>query len=129
VWKFFTRRIEVVSPITILLPHHSGDAELKAMLVQIAASLSNFKETAMATLQDLVDATSAQSGEIASMKTFIAGLEQAIKDALSGVTLPPDAQAKVDGVFANVTANTQQIKDAIDNDPDTPPPVVDEPPV
>jgi hypothetical protein len=75
----------------------------------------------MATLDDLVQKVSDQSGTIDSMSTFIAGLEQQIKDALAGVTLPPAAQAKVDAVFDALGNNTQKIADAIDNDPNTPP--------
>lgn len=74
----------------------------------------------MATLDDLVQKVSDQSGTIDSMSTFISGLEQQIKDALAGVTLPPAAQAKVDAVFDQLGNNTQKIADAIDNDPNTP---------
>lgn len=71
-------------------------------------------------MQDVIDAVAAQRGDINSMKVFVAGLEQAVRDALSGVTLPPSVEAALDTVFTDVKSNSQEIKDAIDNDPATP---------
>lgn len=77
------------------------------------------QETIMPTLDDLVTKVAEQTGEVASMRVFVAGLEQQIKDALAGVVLSPEAQAKLDGVFVALDANTEQIKAAIDSNPDT----------
>lgn len=71
-------------------------------------------------VQELVDAVAAQTGTIESMKAFIAGLEQQIKDALSGVTLPAEVEAALGDVFNAIKSNTQAVADAIDNDPNTP---------
>lgn len=110
-------------PIRIDHYHHfpadpGVDSKL-ADILRVLHQLSTGVQIMNQSVQNLVDSVAAQKGEIASMKVFIAGLEQAIKDALSGVTLPPDVQTAVDGVFADVTSNTQAIKDAIDNDPTT----------
>lgn len=75
-----------------------------------------------ATLQDLVDKVSDQTGKIASMTTFVAGLEQAVKDALAGEHLSPESQTKLNQLFSQITDNTQAIADAIDSDPNTPAP-------
>jgi len=100
------------------------DPEFLALLqigVKALGSILKGNKQIMATLDELITKVDEQTGQVASMKTFIAGLEQAIKDALSGVTLPPAVQAKVDKVFGDVGKNTQEIVDAIDNNPDTPP--------
>ena len=74
-----------------------------------------------ATLNDLVGKVQEQTGTVNSMKAFIAGLEQQIKDALSGERLSPEAQTKVNQIFSQLTQNTQEVADAIDSDPNTPP--------
>jgi len=74
------------------------------------------------TIDDLVTAVAAQTGEVASLTAFIAGLEQQLRDALANVTLSPETQAKVDAVFAGVTANSQAISDAIASNPGAPTP-------
>lgn len=63
----------------------------------------------MATLDEVLAEVAKETTDIGSLTTFIQGLEQQIKDALSGVTLPPDVQTKVDQVFANVTNNDAAI--------------------
>ena len=96
-----------------------------AQLSRIESSLQSLLgkvNTMSQAVDDLVQAVADQKGDINSMKVFIAGLEQQIKDVLSGVTLPPAVEAKLQAVFADVKSNSQEIKDAIDNDPATPAP-------
>jgi len=100
------------------------DPELMALLRSGTKTLGQIlkgNKQIMATLDELIGKVDEQTGQVASMKTFIAGLEQAVKDALSGVNLPPAVQAKVDKVFGDVSKNTDEIVAAIDNNPDTPP--------
>lgn len=73
----------------------------------------------MNTLDEVLAAVTAQSGQIDSMKTFIAGLEAAVAAALAGTHLSAEDQAKLDAVFAGVNANTENVMKAIDNDPNT----------
>ncbi len=74
----------------------------------------------MATLDELVTKMKAVSGNVESMRVFVKGLEKQLADALSGVTLSPAAQAKVDAVFAEASAQSEAIVAATDNDPNTP---------
>ncbi len=76
----------------------------------------------MASLQDDLDAITAQSGRLDSLNTFVSGLEQQIKDALSGANLSPENQAKVDAIFDAVHANDAKIDTALNSN--VPPPVV-----
>lgn len=102
---------------------YGNPTEILGALSDIADSIHALTQqgvTTMATLDDLVQKVSEQSGTIASLQTFVSGLEQQIADALAGVTLPPAVQDKVDQVFAQLGSNTQAIADAIDNDPNTP---------
>ena len=63
------------------------------------------QEKIMSSLDDVLAATTKETTDIASLSTFVAGLQQQIADALAGVTLPPAVQAKVDAVFAAVNTN------------------------
>lgn len=60
-------------------------------------------------LQDLNDEKT-QVGGLVSLTTSI---KQKLDDALSGVTLPPAAQAKVNAIFDQIEANKQAIMDGI----------------
>lgn len=86
-------------------------------LIQI---LTN-QEKIMATLDEVIADVADESTKLDSLATFIAGLKQQIADALSGVTLPPAVQAKVDAVFAAVETNKAKVVAAMDaNVPPTP---------
>jgi uncharacterized coiled-coil protein SlyX len=63
------------------------------------------QEKIMATLDEVLTEVAKETTDISSLTTFIQGIQQQLADALSGVTLPPDVQAKVDAVFTNVTSN------------------------
>jgi hypothetical protein len=73
----------------------------------------------MTTLDGLVAAVAEQTGKVDSMKVFILGLEDQIAKILAGTVIPPAVQAKLDEVFAGVSANTQSIVNAIDSNPET----------
>ena len=64
----------------------------------------------MATLDDIVAAVAAEKTEIESLKTFIAGLRAEI---VAVPALTADQQAKIDAIFADVTADTAAIAAAI----------------
>lgn len=98
---------------------HDGNHER-----QITDLLNEIKEQGeqiMATLDETVAKIEEVSGKVESMRTFILALEQQISDVLSGVTLPPPVQAKLDKIFSDASGQSQAISDAIDNDPATPP--------
>lgn len=79
-------------------------------------------ETIMATLdQVLVDVT-AEDTRLDSITTLIGGLQQQLADALSGTTLPPATQAKVDAIFAAAESNSAKIDKALNTG--VPPPVI-----
>ena len=69
--------------------------------------------------QVLADVT-AESTLDDSIIALLQGIAQQLKDALSGVTLPPAAQAKVDAIFAATEANVAKVTAAIAAN--TPPP-------
>lgn len=67
-----------------------------------------------ATIQDVVDAVTAETSHVASLKAFVDGLKQQLADALAAAgQLTPEQQAALDGVFAQVHANDQAITDAM----------------
>lgn len=73
----------------------------------------------MNNLDEVLAAVTAQTTQIESMKTFIAGLEAAVATALADTSLSANDQAKLDAVFAGVNANTASVMKAIDSDPTT----------
>ena len=71
-------------------------------------------------LQQIVDSEGAEAtalGQLATVvqtqQTQIATLEQQLKDALSGVTLPADVSAQVDAAFTASAANTKAVQDIL----------------
>lgn len=75
----------------------------------------------MSTLDEVLADVTEEGTKLDSLSTFIAGLKQQIADALSGATLPPAVQAKVDAVFAGVESNKAKVQAALDaNVPPTP---------
>jgi altronate dehydratase len=70
-------------------------------------------ERIMPTLDDILADVTQEKTDIASVSTLIKGLKQQIADALSGVTLSPDVQAKVDAIFTGAESNKADIAAAI----------------
>ncbi len=75
----------------------------------------------MATLEQVLARVADETTEIGSLKVFVQGLRQQILDALSGATLPPATQAKIDAVFTGVDKNATDIVEAMAEN--VPPPV------
>ncbi len=92
--------------------YHSDVAVMKEILCQL--------EKIMTSLQDVLDAVTAESTKVDGIVTLIASLKQQIADALSGTTLPPAVQAKVDAVFAGLTANATKLDTALNANVPTP---------
>lgn len=75
----------------------------------------------MATLDETLAEVTAEDTKVDSIIALIGGLQQQLADALSGATLPPGVQAKVDQIFAQATASAGKIDTAISaNTPPTP---------
>lgn len=70
------------------------------------------------TLDDVANDVRDESTVIDSLAALTAGIKKQLDDALSGATLPPQVQAKVDAVFAGIEANKAKLAKAItDNTP------------
>jgi hypothetical protein len=98
------------------------DATLLAVLTQLVNVGQQIlaKETLlMSTLDDDIAAIAAQTTAVASLTTFIQGLQAQI----AALGLTPAQQAQVDAIFTNVTANTAAISAAMVANV-VPPPVV-----
>ncbi len=83
--------------------------EVGALLHHIIGQL----EKIMATLDETLAAVTAEDSKVDSIIALVGGLKQQLADALAGVTLPPDTQAKVDAIFAQATASAGKIDTAI----------------
>jgi predicted metal-dependent enzyme (double-stranded beta helix superfamily) len=67
----------------------------------------------MATIDQVVQDVNDESTAIDSVVVLIAGLRQQVADALSGVTLPPDTQTKLDAVFSTAESNKAKLATAL----------------
>lgn len=67
----------------------------------------------MATLDEVLADIKEETTLVSSVGALIAGLRQQLTDALSGATLPPAVQAKVDQVFAQLESNKAQLALAV----------------
>ena len=70
----------------------------------------------MANLDDILSNEADEATQIGVIANIVANLKQQLDDALSGVTLPPAVQAKIDQAFAASTANKAALA-AISNPP------------
>ena len=72
----------------------------------------------MSDLDDLTAEVADEETVADSIVTLLHGIKQQLDDALSGVKLPPGAQAKLDAAFSRMVANKQKIAQAVvDNTP------------
>lgn len=94
------------------------------------AQLGRKVDALMATLEQVLQVVTQESGQIDSLVALLAGMKQQLTDALSGATLPPAVQEQVDAIFTQATADVQKIADAINANSPAPqqPPVQEEPP-
>ena len=74
----------------------------------------------MATLDEVLTLVSDENTKLDSVIALIDGLKKQLDDALSGTTLPPAVQAKVDAIFASASSNAAKIVDALDTNVPTP---------
>ena len=87
--------------------------QLDRMELLLIAILKKENEI-MATLDEVLAKVTQESGSIDSLIALMEGIKQQLADALSGATLPPEVQAKVDAVFAGVEANINKVVAAIE---------------
>lgn len=67
----------------------------------------------MATLDETLAATTAEDTKIDSIIAYNTGIKKQLDDALSGASLPPGVQAKVDAIFAQANASAAKIDTAM----------------
>lgn len=92
--------------------HHHGDPRLD-MIVGMLERITARQEKMMATLDQILADVTAQQTALDSVIALIQGLRQQLADALSGVTLPPAVQAKVDAIFEAAEFNGVKIAQAL----------------
>jgi hypothetical protein len=95
------------------LDGHAADGRLEQILT-IVKQLQVNTGAIMADLDAVLVLVSAEDTKLDSVIALIDGLKQQVADALSGTTLPPAVQAKVDAIFSKATSNAAKISDALD---------------
>ena len=71
------------------------------------------QEKIMATLDEVLAEVTDETTRLDSIQSLIDGIKQQLADALSGATIPPAVQAKVDAVFAGLTTNKAKLDKAL----------------
>lgn len=71
----------------------------------------------MATIDDILSEVTDESTRLDSIQALIDSINAALAAALSGTTVPPAVQAKIDQVFADLTANKAKIDKALNTTP------------
>lgn len=87
--------------------------ELSHIVLNEITHIKNQLNKMAQTLDDVLADVQAESEVDDSIVTLVQGLAQQLKDALSGATLPPAVQEKVEAVFAGIEANKQKVADAV----------------
>ena len=104
-------------PREIHIHVHGLDDALKKYVVAALETLLQRTENIMATLDQITQDIQDEATSIAGVSTLIAGLKQQLADALSGTTLPPAVQTKVDAIFAGAEANKAALAAALTTTP------------
>lgn len=113
-WPFKPRKIELAPlDVTVHLPHQS-DAELKARLVQIAASISNLKELIMATSAEHAAELRAVTAQNEKARAEIVAKIKALEDAIAA---GGNTTAEVDEALAALKASVQTDDDMHEDPP------------
>jgi hypothetical protein len=99
------------------------DSAIAQKLDRIAAALTQLGTDIMATLEQILADVTDESTRIDSLVALLNGIEQQLKDLLTGVVIPSQVQAKIDALFDGVEANKAKVQAAIDaNTPPAPAP-------
>jgi hypothetical protein len=94
-----------------------------ARIDQTTKASRRMEDTMAKTLDDVIADIEELGTKEEGLIALVNNLEQQVKDALAGVTLPPEVQTKIDTAFEAVEARKQAIQDAIDaGTPPSPPP-------
>ncbi len=97
----------------IHMNHNEADAGRLTLIEQLLRILTGKVDAMAKTLDDVLAVVTAESTKIDSLIALVNGLKQQVADALSGATLPPSVQAKVDAVFDAATADAAKIDGAL----------------
>lgn len=82
------------------------------------------QEKMMRTLDETLALVTENTDRLDSVSELVKGLRTQVADALSGLALPPQVQAKVDAIFAKAEAQRAEIDEALNTNvepPVTPP--------
>lgn len=82
-------------------------------ILRLGVILRNMEGRLMATLDETLAEVTAESTKLDSIQALIDGIRQQLADALAGSGISADGQAKIDAIFAGLTANTAKIDRAL----------------
>lgn len=97
--------------VDVHLWFHFGDTS-PGLLSLVQRILDN-QGIMMSTLDEVLSDVQSEGTVVDGISTLITGLQQQLKDALAGTTLPAGVQAKIDAVFSAVEANKAKLASAL----------------
>jgi hypothetical protein len=89
-----------------------NDEQLKQVLQTVIDNKQKLHKMSQ-TLDQVLQSVQDESTQEDSLIALVAGIEQQLKDVLSGATLPPSVQAKVDAIFQAVETNKAKVAAAV----------------
>lgn len=101
--------LEIANADLVLRVHELEASNNAKALRDISDQLTRMETRIMNTLDEVLADVTEEGSQIDSLSVLTAGLKQQLADALSGTTLPPAVQAKVDAVFAGVEQNKGKV--------------------
>lgn len=111
---------------TLNIHIHSHGTEVQPWAAEVMRKLDlilHKQEIIMVNIDDVLAEVTDEGSRLDSIQTLIDGIKQQLADALSGATVPPAVQTKIDAVFAGLTANKGKIDKALNSN--VPPAPVD----
>lgn len=94
--------------------------DIQGNVVALHLKLNAMEKRIMATLDETLAKVTEEDTDIDSVLALVTGLKQQLADALSGASLPPAVQAKVDAVFNQASASANKIVEALAANTPTP---------
>lgn len=84
-----------------------------AGLTKRIRSLTRREKMTMASIDELVSAVHNESTVVDSVLALVVSLKASLDEALANAGIPADVQAKIDGIFDEVTADSARIGAAV----------------
>lgn len=91
----------------------NGWSWIKAILPATKLDIERLEKKLMAQIDEVISDVEEETTLEDSIITLLGSIQQQLKDALAGVTIPPAVQAKIDRAFSELEANKAKLTAAL----------------